>query len=267
MITTDTHSPIIKVIEEAFEIPQLGKKRRITALLPSDYEKSEKSYPVLYLQDGQNLFDDNAPYGNWAIDRTLADLQEKGIGEMIVIAIDHGRKERIKEYTPFVETKFGPGDGKKYLRFVTDTLKPYVDRTFRTLKTREHTGLGGSSLGGLISIYGSLLYPEVYGKLMIFSPSLWLTPKIPFEIIHFYNPLDTKIYLYAGGKESETMLPNVHKFLEALKKKGLDGGNVEFELSVDVNGEHNEYFWGREFPKAVEWLFFANSHSEEEEEE
>lgn len=263
---TSTYAPIIRVIEEAFEIPQLGKKRRITALLPADYEESTETYPVLYLQDGQNLFDEHAPYGNWAIDHTLGELAEKGIGKMIVIAIDHGKKERIKEYLPFVETKFGTGDGKKYLRFVTDTLKPYVDKTFRTLPDRENTGLGGSSLGGLISIYGSLLYPEVYGKLMIFSPSLWLTPNIHFEMIHFFNPLSTKIYLYAGGQESETMLPNVRKFLTALENKGLGNGNIDFKLSVDANGEHNEYFWGKEFPKAVEWLFFNKASLNEEEE-
>ena len=103
------------------------------------------------------------------------------------------------------------------------------------------------------------------GVNVIFSPSLWLTPNIPFDIIHFYNPLNTKIYLYAGGKESETMIPNVNKFREALEKKGLKGGNVDFELSVDANGQHSEYYWGREFPKAVKWLFFEKSHSDEEE--
>ena len=93
--------PIVRVIEEKFEIPQLGKKRRITALLPHDYNESEKAYPVLYLQDGQNLFDDNAPFGNWAIDRALALMAEKDMGDIIVIAIDHGEKDRIKEYHAF----------------------------------------------------------------------------------------------------------------------------------------------------------------------
>ena len=237
-----TYTPIIKVIEEAFEIPQLGKKRRITALLPHDYEDSEETYPVLYLQDGQNLFDDNAPYGNWAIDRKLAEMAAAETGKMIVIAIDHGNKDRITEYTPFVETKFGPGDGKKYLRFVTDTLKPYVDRTFRTKSDRLNTGLGGSSMGGLISIYGGILYPEVYGRLMIFSPSLWLTPNIHFRIMHFYNPLPTRIYLYAGGKESETMIPNVNELKAAFEDQGLSSKKVDFHLSIDLEGHHNEYF-------------------------
>ncbi len=262
-MTLRTFAPVIRVIEEAFEIPQLGKKRRITALLPADYEESEETYPVLYLQDGQNLFDDNAPFGNWAIDQSLAALDEEGIGKIIVIAIDHGKKERIKEYTPFIETKFGPGEGKKYMRFVTDTLKPYVDSTFRTRPERAFTGLGGSSMGGLISIYGGFMYPEVYGRLMIFSPSLWLTPNIPFDFIQFYHPLPTKIYLYAGGKESEMMVPNVRKFLSTLESKGLSKADIDFELSIDEEGEHNEYYWGREFPKAVEWLFLKRHYLEE----
>lgn len=259
------HYPIIRVIEEAFEIPQLKKKRRITALLPSDYEESNESYPVLYLQDGQNLFDDNAPFGSWGIDRTLAKLREQGLGKIIIIAIDHGKKERMKEYLPFLENQFGPGDGKKYLRFVTDTLKPYVDKKYRTLPDREHTGLGGSSLGGLISIYGGIIYPEVYGRLMVFSPALWITPNIRFEGIHFFNPLPTKIYVYAGGKESETMVPNVHRFLDAIERQGLKQKNIEFKLSVDDIGEHKEYYWGREFPTALNWLFFEEKSTDEEE--
>jgi predicted alpha/beta superfamily hydrolase len=250
--------PILKVLEEEFEIPQLGKKRRITALLPHDYEETEESYPVLYLQDGQNLFDENAPYGNWGIDKSLALLAEKHQYKIIVIAIDHGEKDRIKEYTPFLDTKFGAGDGKKYVRFVTDRLKPYVDKNFRTLSDREHTGIGGSSMGGLISIYSGLIYPEVYGKMMIFSPSLWVVPNIHFEFIDFYNPWQTKLYLYAGGKESENHLKNVKKLQSALSKRNGKSDTIDLRMVIDPVGEHKEYYWAQQFPQAVEWLFFTN---------
>ena len=248
--------PIVRVIEDKFEIPQLGKKRRITALLPHDYEASEEVYPVLYLQDGQNLFDDNAPYGNWAIDRSLAAMAAQGIGKIIVIAIDHGEKDRIKEYTPFLDGKFGPGEGKKYIRFVTDRLKPYVDRKFRTLPGRAHTGIGGSSMGGLISIYSALVYPEVYGRMMIFSPSLWVVPNIHFEFIDFYNPWQTKLFLYAGGRESQNHLKNVSKLRKAIKKRNGKEDTIDIKVVIDKEGEHREYYWGRAFPKAVDWLFF-----------
>jgi predicted alpha/beta superfamily hydrolase len=217
------------------------------------------------LQDGQNLFDDNAPYGNWAIDVALENMAKHKLDKIIVVAIDHGNHERVKEYTPFYDTKLGPGDGKKYIRFVTDTLKPHIDKNYRTLPGREHTGLGGSSMGGLISIYGGLMYPEEYGKLMIFSPALWVTPNIPFRLIPFFHPLETKIYLYAGGKESENMIPNVRRFKQALEAKGEDTSKIDFKLSIDPNGVHNEWHWQKEFPKAVEWLFFDRTLTDEEE--
>jgi len=250
------HSPVIEVIEEAFEIPQLGKKRRITALLPHDYYESEEIYPVLYLQDGQNLFDDNAPFGNWAIDRSLANLSKEGKGKLIIIAIDHGEKDRIKEYTPFLENKFGSGDGKKYVRFVTDRLKPYVDKKYRTLSDRANTAIGGSSMGGLISIYSALVYPEVYGKLMIFSPALWVVPNIHFEFIDFYTPFTTQLFLYAGGKESENHLKNVKKLEQAIKKRNGERKAIEMKVVINKEGEHSEYYWGQVFPEAVKWLFF-----------
>ena len=249
--------PRIQIIDEHFEIPQLIKTRRIAALLPHDYDRSERRYPVLYLQDGQNLFDDYAPFGNWAVDKRLAVMAERGTADLIIISIDHAESERIAEFTPSYQTRLGPGDGKKYVRFLADTLKPYVDKHFRTLPDRQHTGIGGSSMGGLISIYAGLMYPEVYGKLMIFSPSLWVAPNIHFHAINLEESLPTRIYLYAGGAEGANMIPNVERYREALEKNGLRGTPPEFRLSVDPQGQHNEERWGREFPLAAEWLFFS----------
>ena len=250
--------PLIRVISEQFEIPQLIKTRRIAALLPHDYDRNDKRYPVLYLQDGQNLFDDHAPFGNWAVDKKLAVMTEQGLGDLIVVSIDHAEEERIAEFTPSIQTQLGSGDGKKYVRFLADTLKPYVDRHFRTLPGRAHTGLGGSSMGGLISIYGGLMYPEVYSRLMIFSPSLWVAPHIHFHFINFLEARNMKIYLYAGERESTNMVPNIHRFKEELEKADPQA-QVDFKLSVDPNGEHNEPRWGQEFPYAAEWLFFTQN--------
>jgi predicted alpha/beta superfamily hydrolase len=244
------------IISEDFEIPQLIRTRRISALLPHDYYETDKRYPVLYLQDGQNLFDKYAPFGNWAVDKRLAVLNERGHGDLIVVAIDHAESERIEEFTPSYRTRLGAGDGKKYVRFLADTLKPYIDKNFRTLSDRDHTGIGGSSMGGLISIYAGMMYPEVYGKLMIFSPSLWVAPNIHFHSIRFHDLIATRIYLYAGEQESKNMIPNVRRFKQALEKSGKDGSGIEFHLSIDPEGQHNEERWGKEFAPAVEWLFF-----------
>ncbi len=243
------------IISESFEIPQLIKTRRIAALLPHDYQHSDKRYPVLYLQDGQNLFDDYAPFGNWAVDKKLAVLTERGMGEVIIIAIDHAEEARIAEFTPSMKTRLGRGDGKKYVRFLADTLKPYVDKTFRTLPDRDNTGMGGSSMGGLITIYAGLMYPEVYGKLMVFSPSLWVLPNIHFNLMNLEEPYDLKIYLYGGGEEGSYMVPNMQRFVQAVEQRKSDT-NIDVNLSIDPKGKHNEVRWGEEFPKAIEWLFF-----------
>ena len=247
--------PSVHLISEEFEIPQLNKTRRIWALLPHDYETSSESYPVLYLQDAQNLFNEQAKYGNWEIDKKLAVMSEYNIGKIIIIAIEHAEQDRIKEYN-VGKTVLGVGQGKKYIRFITDTLKPFVDTTYRTKTEREFTGIGGSSMGGLVSIFSGLMYPEVYGKLMIFSPSLWVVPKMDFSNIDFSEPGDTKIYLYAGGEESTTMIEHVKKFKKSMINNEFVDDKMKIKLSINMLGKHNERYWSDEFPKAIEWLYF-----------
>ncbi len=248
--------PKIKVFSDEVEPPPLGRKRRIAALLPYDYDETDKRYPVLYLQDGQNLLEYRSPYGNWNVDRRLEEMAKEGKGDIIIIAIDHAEEDRIREFSPPEVTKFGVSAGRQYAQYMVKELKPFVDENFRTLPGRQFTGVGGSSMGGLISIYCAFIYPEIFGKIMVFSPSLWLTPKIYFQAINFFNPFQTKIYLYAGGKEGASMVPNVQRLKTAFQRKGLDGSKIQFNLSIDPEGEHNEAKWGEEFPRAVEWLFF-----------
>ncbi|WP_075350713.1 alpha/beta hydrolase [Algoriphagus marinus] len=250
--------PKIHLISEEFEIPQLNKTRKIWALLPHDYETSTESYPVLYLQDAQNLFNENADFGNWQIDKKLAVMSDYGIGKVIVVAVEHAESERIQEYN-VGRTLLGTGNGKQYIRFLTDTLKPFVDKTFRTKPEREFTGIGGSSMGGLVSIFSGLIYPEVFGKLMVFSPSLWVIPKIKLGFMDFFEPLETRLYLYAGGDESDTMVSHVTKLRKRLLKRESLQGKMKVRLSINMEGKHNEIYWSDEFPKAIEWLFFSNS--------
>ncbi|PZX50658.1 putative alpha/beta superfamily hydrolase [Algoriphagus ratkowskyi] len=248
--------PKIHLISEEFQIPQLNKTRKIWALLPHDYETSDETYPVLYLHDAQNLFNENAAFGNWQIDKKLAVMSDYGIGKIIIIAVEHGESERLQEYN-VGKTVLGIGSGKKYIRFITDTLKPFVDQTYRTKTEREFTGIGGSSMGGLVSIFSGLIYPEVFGKLMVFSPSLWVIPKIKLGFLDFFEPQETRLYLYAGGDESETMVKHVTKFRKRLLKKESLKGKMIIHLSINQEGKHNETYWSDEFPKAIEWLFFS----------
>lgn len=248
--------PKIVVLNETFEIPELIRTRRVAALLPHDYYDTDKRYPVLYLQDGQNLYDDYAPYGSWGVDKQLASMAGRGHGDFIVVAIDHAEDKRISEFTPNFKNRLGRGEGRQYIRFLAETLKPYIDGKFRTRPEPEHTCIGGSSLGGLISIYAGIIYPHVYDRLMIFSPSLWVTPRIPFRIMKLTHKFRGRIYLYGGEAESQTMVPNMLKFKEELERQTA-GAEVSFRVEIDPEGQHNEARWGREFPKAIEWLFFS----------
>jgi predicted alpha/beta superfamily hydrolase len=247
--------PIRKILSQEYFIPQMNRTRKIQVLLPHNYEKTDQHYPVLYLQDGQNLFDKCAPFGTWDLEEKLAVMAQKGMGDLIIVAIDHGGINRIAEYSPYTVGST-VAEGRKYLTFMAETLKPDIDAQFRTRTDRANTGIGGSSMGGLISIYAGLMYPNLYGKLMIFSPSLWVNKKIYFEAIRYSKTLDTRIYLYAGGKESQNMIPNVRRFKNALEGQGFDTNRIKFNLSLDPSGLHSEPHWGAEFPKATEWLYF-----------
>lgn len=249
--------PLAEVISEEFYIPQLEKYRKVWALLPYDYYKTEKNYPVLYLQDAQNLFNEGAEFGNWEIDKKLSLLAEYGRGDLIVIAIEHGKEERIKEYIFDNDAVIKNAEGKKYIRFITDTLKPFVDKKYRTKKDRENTGIGGSSLGALISIYSGFLYPEVYSKLMLFSPSLWVEPQNNFPMLNFKNPYKMKVYLYGGEQEGSKMVKRIRNFSKSLEKWEMDKiYDFKTRISINPEGKHQEFFWSQEFPRAVEWLYY-----------
>ena len=258
-------SPIVEIISDKFFIPQLNKTRKIWALLPYNYNKTDKTYPVLYLQDAQNLFNEGSAFGNWEIDQKMSILAEYGRGDVIIIAIENGSEDRIKEYVLDHNSITENAEGKKYLRFLADTLKPYVDSVYRTKPEREFTGIGGSSLGGLISIYSGFLYPEVYSKLMIFSPSLWINPENNFPQMNFKNPYDIKVYMYGGEMEGSQMTERIGLFEKTME--GWENSHslqFEFKVSINPDGKHQEFFWSQEFPRAVEWLFYDTQEDPKE---
>lgn len=255
---TKTYYPRIEILDEAYEIPQLNRKRRISVLLPYDYYRTDKKYPVLYLHDGQNLFDEYAPYGNWGVDKSLESLAKEGIGDVIIVAIDHGGVLRIQEYLPYSTPRYSEAEGNLYLNFMLNDLKPMIDSRFRVLKGREHTGIGGSSLGGLISLYAGFKYPHIFGNMMIFSPSLWISEEI-YQMARAFVPTGpTDIYLYAGGMESANHYGQVLRLENILQeKRKYDDFNLIF--SHNPSGQHKEIHWGEQFPLAFKWLYI-NKH-------
>lgn len=255
-------APIIGHISSKFDIPQLQLTRRIWALLPHDYFHSTKRYPVLYLQDAQNLFDEKAPFGNWGIDKHMERLSHDGIGDLIIIAIDHGGRERISEYSPYYHRKFGEGKGHLYAEFIINTLKPFVDKYLRTKPERDYTGIGGSSMGGLISAYIGVVHAAHFSKVMIFSPSFWYSDEIYFDAFKYDYTYPSRIFVYGGELESEYMAKHIKKFQNAVDMNGYPGAKNEWKVVINPKGHHTERDWNTIFPQAVQWLYFPKTISE-----
>jgi len=167
----------VQVLDTAFYISKLNRYRRVWIYLPENYIKdNQERYPVLYMHDGQNLFEDTTSYsGEWGVDEYLDSIKLK---KCIVVGIDHGGEKRMNEYSPFDHEEFGKGEGAAYVDFVAKKLKPFIDRKFRTIRDRQHTFIAGSSMGGLISMYAVLRHPKVFGGAGVFSPSFWVSDKI-----------------------------------------------------------------------------------------
>lgn len=230
--------------------PQLDTIKQIWLYLPAGYKDSEKSYPVIYMHDAQNLFDASTSYaGEWKVDETLDSLKDP---TAIIVGIEHGGDKRIDELTPFPNEKYGGGKGAAYVDFIRSTLKPFIDSNYRTLKGPENTIIFGSSLGGLISFYAAIKYPETFGAAGVFSPSFWFSPE-NYEFVKRL-PLDPsqKFYFMAGTKESDTEVAEVNQMISLLKEKGLKDEN--FNVVFIKDGEHNEKLWSQAFPKAYLWL-------------
>lgn len=250
----DDLGPIIKFHEMV--LPRTRKKRRISVLLPYDYYQTTKSYPVLYLMDGQNLFEEGAPFGSWHIDKKLAVLAEKKRNEVIMVCIDHAGKKRIEEYNYIIHSNSEAGRGHMFIDWLVSALKPMIDKTYRTKPDQSDTGIGGSSMGGLISLMAGITRPEIFGKLMIFSPSLWKIIDLLYDRM-MYLPLvshDQYIYLYAGGREASNMKGFLKDFYNQLM--AVDPADDRVKLSILDSGQHSEKYWGREFPFAIQYLYF-----------
>lgn len=244
----------VSFMSSNIEIPQLNRKRTIRIYFPPNYS-SGKRFPVIYMHDGQNLFDDATSFaGEWKVDELLDSLYKYHRFSCIVIGIYNGEKERINELTPWHNDSLNMGgDGDKYAKFIVKTLKPFVDSHYRTLPERENTAIIGSSLGGLISLYMALEYPDVFGKAGVFSPSLWFSPKI-FEEMQKYNLKKMqKIYLISGAREGGRTVQYTLKADTLLRKAGFDENFYRCKISKD--GQHSEWFWSREFGDAVRFLF------------
>lgn len=249
-----TASLNVEILNEKFWIPQLKRYRRIWIYKPTDYNTSAKNYPVIYMHDGQNLFDESTAFaGEWKVDKTLNQLNSSSDNGVLVVGIDNGAVNRINEYSPWKNKKYGGGDGDKYIDFIVSTLKPYIDSNYRTFDDRTHTGIIGSSMGGLISYYAGLKYQEVFEKIGVFSPSLWFSES-SFEYVGLQKKkFPMKFYFLAGTEESADLVSHCEKAIKNLKEAGFTDN--EIILKIVEGARHSETFWSQEFEGAYKWLF------------
>ncbi|MES2278506.1 MAG: alpha/beta hydrolase-fold protein [Bacteroidota bacterium] len=231
------------------EITQLQRKRDVQIYLPADYYKSSKKYPVIYMQDAQNIYDMGGSRKNsWCVDSLLKTLPDNQ--QAIIVGINHGGNSRIAEYSPY-QSKYGNADGVPYTEFMVNTLKPYIDAHYRTKTDAKHTAIAGSSMGGLIALYATLKHPQVFGTAGIFSPALWINPEINQFVNDANIPGKSRFFMACGDQEG-TEANDVNKMDSLLRSKKVSISNMPKPLLL--KGEkHNEHQWMLEFPDFYRW--------------
>jgi len=247
---TSTASKNISIIDTAFYIPQLNRHRRIWIYLPDGYATSRKKYPVLYLHDGQNVFEDSTSFsGEWGVDEAL-DSAKKSSVQAIVVAVDNGGTTRINEYSPYQMEQYGKGEGDAYVDFLVHTLRPYINSHYRTKKCSKHNYVAGSSMGGLISFYAVLKYPKKWGGAGVFSPAFWIVPQLTDAVAAKAKKVKSKLYFYAGQQESKTMVPDMLQVFGLMNKHS----RAKMKSVIRAGAAHNESAWRKEFPAFYHWM-------------
>lgn len=260
-----TASENVHILDSAFYMPQLDKYRNIWIYLPEEYHSSKKKYPVIYLHDGQHLFDEATSVGRigpieWSVDETLDAIDEP----CIIVGIDHNpdMSERIDEFYYYPNSENKEARGKAYLEFIVETLKPHVDKKYRTQPDIQNTGIGGSSMGGLISIYAGIKYPDVFGWVGVFSPSIWLDQgniERTIENSKYIKAIAKQHYFfYAGENENRqkedksfvNMTEDVEKIIHLLEKNG----QPNIITLINPHGRHGALYWREAFPVFYNWF-------------
>jgi predicted alpha/beta superfamily hydrolase len=237
-------------------------RRDLVVYLPPDYANNENRYPVLYLHDGQNLFDPETAYVrgmDWKVDETADALIRAGeIAPLIIVGIFNTGEHRIEEYTPTRDRNLGGGHAELYGRMLVEELKPFIDSRYRTLLGPTNTGLGGSSLGGLATVYLGFTHPEIFGKLAVLSPSVWWDNQAIVKIIARTNVKPRlQIWLSMGTAESKTGLRDANLLHTALVAKGwTEGDDLHYE--VIPGGKHEEAAWAERMDHVLRYLFPPN---------
>jgi predicted alpha/beta superfamily hydrolase len=244
-----------------FRSAALGTTRRVWVYLPPQYAaEPARRFPVLYLQDGQNVFDGATAFlagKEWEVDETVERLSSEGrIEPLVVVAVESGGERRAFEYLPTRDPRVGDGGGADlYGRMLVEELKPWVDSRYRTKAGREDTAVAGSSFGGILSLYVGLRHPEVFGRIAALSTSVWVDDRF---IVRFLEALpakpDTRVWTDIGTSEGSSALHEARALREALERKGWrEGLDLRY---VEAGGAvHDETAWAKRMPAVLEFLF------------
>lgn len=238
--------------------------REVHVYLPPGYDASKDRYPVLYMMDGQNLFDADTAFAGveWGLDETLEEaVAAKRLPPIIVVGV-YNSPDRMNEYTPMrdVQRKAG-GGADKMLDFLTGTIKPFIDRTYRTQPDRDHTGIGGSSLGGVFALYAVYKRPEVFSRAAVVSPACqWADEGVRKLVQGAKPPENVRIWMdigtQEGGNEAERSQwrSACHNLAEALRSQGMSS-EANFHFEEVPGAAHNETAWGARSERVLAYLF------------
>ena len=244
---------------EQFSSKFVTKKRDIVVYLPGIYTKRpDLHFPVLYLEDGQNLFDPNTSFIKgmyWHVGESADRVIAQGQVQPLIIVGIYNTDKRLNEYTPTRDKKLGGGRADKYGRMLVEELKPFIESKYRVLGGPEHTGLGGSSLGGLLTVYLGVKYPQVFGKLAVLSPSVWWNRRAILDYVEKAKmPSQPRIWLDVGTKEDTSTVANVTALRDVLLSKGWqEGSSLHFQ--VFEGAQHNEDAWAQRVAPFLQFLF------------
>jgi predicted alpha/beta superfamily hydrolase len=245
----------------------LRNRRDILVYLPPSYGQTARRYPVIYMQDGQNLFDRATSFaGEWEADETMDTLAREAGLEAILVGVPNAGADRVHEYAPFTDPDYGGGRADRYLNFLVGTVKPMIDRDFLTLPDRANTGILGSSMGALISLYGYFARPEVFGMCGAMSGAFWFANKAILRYVADVKaPPPGRVYLDSGtGEKTEPQgstlrglarcfCDDVQAVAGTLVEKGYQ---IEQDVMYvqEIGGMHSEAVWARRLPGALRFL-------------
>jgi predicted alpha/beta superfamily hydrolase len=248
--------------------------RFLRVWLPPAYDdpaNSDQSYPVLYLNDGQNLFESATSFTGveWGVDETADRLIREGIiPPVIVVGLDNAGKDRIREYMPYrsLSSMMLRVQGHRYPSFLIKEVMPFISRNYRVASGPENTGLGGSSLGALIALYTASVRPGVIGRLLLESPSLWASNRQSIKESRHVARWPERVYLGTGTAEvgkkdrDQSVVDDVRELAGIMRRSGL--GDDRLRLTIEEGGIHHESAWVRRFPGALEFLFGSESRTQ-----